>query len=237
MVLGGASLAQKLQIDNSLEVYFQDNDPAYVYYQNFMEEYGNDEFLYIVYRAGQGRFDLDALQKTEKLIEDLERIPYVEKVNAITNIEFMEGSEDGGLKVYGLMDEFPSSQVEANILIQKLMDKPLYVNRYISEDANLAAILCEMEDKPKDDPNYHLKIGAGLKSVLCNTNYQDFEFWPVGESVINHEYNEILKEDPQFLFMLSLITIFGLLLLFFRQAKYFYQLLYCRFEGYIPDGY
>lgn len=219
MVLGGASLSQKLRIDNSLEVYFQDDDPAYVYYQNFMEEYGNDEFLYIVYRARQGRFDLDALQRTEKLIEDLERIPYVKKVNTITNIQFIEGSEDGGLKIYSLIDEFPASQVEANILIQKLMDKPLYVNRYISEDANLAAILCEIEDRPKDDPNYHLKIGAGLKSVLCNPDYQDLEFWPVGEPVINHEYGEILEEDPQFLFMLSFITIFGLLLLFFRQVK------------------
>jgi hypothetical protein len=131
------------------------------------------------------------LQKTKQLVEDLQEVPYVKKVNSITNIEFIEGSENGDLKVYGLMDEFPSSQTKANLLKRRLLDKPLYVNGYISDDSNFAAILCEMEDKPKDDLDFHMKIGDGLKSVLSKPDYEDFEFWPVGEPVINSEYNRV----------------------------------------------
>lgn len=195
MVTGGAFLSQKIRIENTAESYFLDDDSSYVYYQNFMQEFGNDEFIYIVYRTRQGIFDLDALRKTKSLVKDLEEIPYVEKVNAINNIEILEGSKNGELMVYGLMDEFPSSQAKANLLIKKLLDGPLYVNGYISEEAKFVAILCEMEDRPKDDRLYHKKIGDGLKSVLSKPEYKNFEFWSAGEPVINSEFQGIMNEN------------------------------------------
>ncbi|MDY6933286.1 MAG: MMPL family transporter [Spirochaetota bacterium] len=215
----GIVLSLRIKIDNSMDVYFRQNDPTYVDYQNFIEEYGNDQFIYIVYRVKQGIFDLDALHKTKMLVKDLEKVPFVEKVNAVTNIEIIEGNKNGAINVYGLMDDFPSNQSEAHPLMQKLLDKPLYVNGYISDDASYAAILCEVKDKPKDDQNYQMKIFSGLKNVLSKQEYKEFEFWPVGEPIVASEWNVIREKDTLVLSVLVFVAIAILLILFFRQAK------------------
>ncbi|MDY6933287.1 MAG: MMPL family transporter [Spirochaetota bacterium] len=219
LFIGLTVLSLKQRIDTSMEVWFLDGDPSFNYYHNFVREFGNDEFIYIVYRTKQGIFNLDSLSKTKRLVEDLEEIPYVEKVNAITNIELTEGSVNGDLNVYSLMNEFPSSQVEANSLMHKIMDKPLYVNSYISEDSNFAAILCELENKAKDDPTYNVNIATSLERILSKLDYEDFRFWPVGEPISNFEFYKIVIKDGIIINTIAYFLIFLLLVLFFRQAK------------------
>ncbi|MDY6857150.1 MAG: hypothetical protein SWO11_21115 [Thermodesulfobacteriota bacterium] len=79
--IGGAYVTLSLRVDNSMAVYFKDKDSSFQFYQKFEEEYGNDEFLYIVYRIKNGVFNLDSLKITEKLVEELEGIEYVKKVS------------------------------------------------------------------------------------------------------------------------------------------------------------
>jgi len=51
LILAAGSIAASLHlvIDNSIEAYFMNDDPSFAYYKKFTKEYGNDEFLYIVY--------------------------------------------------------------------------------------------------------------------------------------------------------------------------------------------
>ncbi|MDY6933285.1 MAG: MMPL family transporter [Spirochaetota bacterium] len=219
MSIGGAILALQLRIDNSTEVYFQENDPYYVDYQNILEEYGNDEFLYIVYKAKQGIFNLETLQKIKELVKELEGIPYVEKAKAVTNIEILEGSSKGDLKIYNLNDNFPSTKVKAQLLMRKLLDKPLYLNGYISEDGNFAAILCEMEDRPEGDPNYHMMIVEKLKDIISKSDYQEFEFWTAGFPVVNFEFNKQTEKSSAIFSIITFILITSLLIYLFRQIK------------------
>ncbi|MDY6933007.1 MAG: MMPL family transporter [Spirochaetota bacterium] len=219
MVIGSVVLSFNLRIDTSLKAYFQADDLSFVYYEKFQEEYGNDEFIYIIYRAKHGIFDLGELSKIKRLIEDIEKVPYVERVNAVTNIEFIEGNNVGDIKVYDLMEDFPSSQKEADLLKQKLLDKPLYVNAYVTSNADFAAILCEFEDKPEDDPAYHVKIGRELSSILSKPDYDDFEFWPVGSPIINYEFHRVMREERPATTMLSFAVIVILLFVLFRQVK------------------
>ena len=67
----GPLMSLNLRIDNSLNAYFLEDDPAYQLYKNFRNEYGNDESIYIVYSAQRGIFDLATLEKTRELVEDL----------------------------------------------------------------------------------------------------------------------------------------------------------------------
>ncbi len=221
LILGGASIAVSLDlvIDNSIEAYFMNDDPSFIYYKNFMKEYGNDEFLYIVYTHKDGVFDLDVLKTTQKLVAGLKEVPFVEKVRGLTNVEFMEGNENDDLIIYDLMEDFPETQAKADLMKKKLMDKPVYTNSFISKDAKYAAILCEVEDKPEDDPNYHEKIGQGLKQVLGRPEYRDFQFWAVGEPVLNSEFYEIIEQSSTTLAALSFVLTFGLLIVLFRQVK------------------
>ncbi len=224
LLVGGGSIAVSLDLvmDNSLEAYFMNDDPSFAYYKDFMKEYGNDEFLYIVYTHKKDVFNLDVLKVTQKLVADLEEVPFVKKIHGLTNVEFMESNELGDLKIFDLMADFPETQEQADQIKKKLMAKPIYVESFISKDGKYAAVLCEVEDKPDDDPNYHQKIGHGLKQVLGKSEFKDFRFWPVGEPVLNSEFYELIEESAVVIAGLSFVLTFGFLVVLFRQTKAFF---------------
>ncbi len=218
-IVGVASM-RKLHLDFTPKVWLPDDDQSYDYYMNnFIKEYGNDEFIYILYKTRQGAFDLDTLKRTRKLAEDLKGVSYVKRVHSITNLEFMEGTPEEELRVYNLMDEFPRNQKEANQLKQKLEDNPVYVGTYISRDAEYAAIFCEIDVVPEDVLFYHERIGKDLMSVLQKKDYRDFEFYPVGTTVYGITLWNLFKENMVSLPLPSLVLITIFLVFLFRQLK------------------
>jgi len=219
LAAGSAILSSNLHIDNSMEAYFNADDPSFAAYNTFMDEYGNDEFLYILYTTQAGISDLNTLKKVRDLTEDLEDVPFVKRVHAVTNIEFIEGDESGDVIIYDLMEDFPENQDDADRLVEKLLDKPLYVNSYITQDKNYAAILCEMQDRPEDEPNYRMIVGAALKEVLAKAEYRDFTFWPVGNPVLDSEFYFIFKKESRFRPIITYLIFIVLLAWFFRQVK------------------
>ncbi len=217
--MGGAALATKIQVNLSQRILAPEDDHDFEYYLDFTEEYGSDEFLYILYSAGQDVFDLDTLRKTRKLVEDLKDVPYVEKVHSVTNIEILESTENDALKISSLMSEFPISQVEANRLREKLLDRPVYVDTYLTKDADYAAILCEFGRRPDEDASYQRKIGVALKDILAKQEYRDFNFYPVGNPLLVSAVHDLLDENVLRINLLSSVLILGFLVLLFRQAK------------------
>lgn len=72
--VAGLFFARNINIDNSLELWFLDGDPALAAYHEFKEKYGNDEIiLAMVDCTEQGMFSpamLNAVYKASKAIED-----------------------------------------------------------------------------------------------------------------------------------------------------------------------
>jgi hydrophobe/amphiphile efflux-3 (HAE3) family protein len=231
IIICGPLISLSLRVDNSLNAYFVEDDPAYQAYKTFRNQYGNDEFLYIVYSAREGIFDLATLEKTRQLTDDLREIPYVEDVKSVTNLEFLEGGDDNSLKIFGLMDEFPTSQDHATRLKHKLLQHPLYRRAYMSEDGNYAAILCDVETTPEGRTSYQSEIGASLMSVLAKPDYRDFEFWPTGQPVIVSAINEVAVGEIVLFTGVVAAIITALLFLFFRQARAAVALQLCYLLG------
>ncbi len=210
---------QWLYYDLDQLMYCPDDSPVTQYYRDFMKEYGNDEFIYILYEAKDDVFEIGNLKKINQLIQELQEVQYVKKANSITNIEYMEGSEQGDLKIYNFMDEFPQNQEEADRLKRKLLDKPIYLNTYISEKPEYAAIICEIEDRPEDDTSYHRKIVAELMPVLKNPKYNEFKFYPVGNPMLTATFHELNMENASLFTVLTFFLMGALLLIIFHQIK------------------
>ncbi len=209
----------QLRTDFSPRSWVPKNDPAAEYYMEFMDEFGNDEFVYILYKTKQGIFNLNSLRKTKRLTEDLKTIPFVKNVNSIINADIMEGDENGDINGYKLMDKFPESQDEANRLKAKLLDKPIFVNTYISKDGEYAAIFCDIADMLESDSSYHRTIGAHLDKILAKPEYKDFEFYPAGNPLISATFYDLTEENVVIFGIPSFILITTLLILLFRQIK------------------
>ena len=48
--IAGVILTFRNHIDNSFKTFFLDDDTSFSYYREFLQEYSNDEYIYIVYQ-------------------------------------------------------------------------------------------------------------------------------------------------------------------------------------------
>jgi len=75
----------KLRIDNSLQVWFTEDDPALINYHSFLNKFGNDEVVTLLVRDSLPFYDSLRLQKTIALHHELEGIEGVASVRSIAN--------------------------------------------------------------------------------------------------------------------------------------------------------
>ncbi len=219
LCITSAALIPRVRFDFHSMILCPDDDPATEYYKNFEEEYGNEEILYIVYEARQGVLDKNILRKTEKLVEELKNIIHVKKVHSITNLEYMRGSDDGSLVISSIMEKLPANSDESQQLKHRLLSNPLYVNTYLSRDAKYAAIMCELEEKPEDDLFYQIAIRTKLDEVLSKPDYEEFNFYPVGNTLVTATFYELNDENSMRFSSISFVLILLLLVFIFRHIK------------------
>lgn len=77
--------ASRLSIDNSIEAWFVEDDPALVSYQTFLEEFGNDEVVVIAIHGSDDVFAPDRLERLARLSSALEEIGGVARVHSLAN--------------------------------------------------------------------------------------------------------------------------------------------------------
>ncbi len=216
---GSFILIPKLHFDFHPKAWVVEDDSSFNYYFNiFMEEFGGDEYLYLMYKANKGLFNLDILNKTKALTADLRTIPHIKKVNSLTNIEFLEGRNDT-LKVINLRDEFPKNQKEADYIKHKFLDKLMFRNFYLSEDGKYGAFLCEIEKESEDNLNYQREIGTNLKRVLSKPDYEDFVFYPVGNAMVAIATWDLIEKNTVVSSSIAFIMIAIVLAFLLRQFK------------------
>ena len=205
-----------IKMDNSNETYFVEEDQTLVTYNKFHDTFGNDEFVYILFETG------DFFQpKTAKLIAALatdleENVPYVKDVKFIGNVEYIEGVE-GGIEIYDLMEEFPETPQQMEIIRKKALAEPLYLNNLISPDGKTAAILLELDPYPGDKVDARRTIAPVVREILARPQYTSLEHYTAGVPIINYDIQAVTVRETS-LFMLICIVL-EMLILFWTTRR------------------
>jgi len=142
--LGLASQIPMLEIDTSTENFLRDDDPVRVTYDRFREQFGRDLLLILAIEPPDV-FDFDFLRKLEQVHRDLENeVPYLEKVTSLVNARFTRG-EDDVLIVGDLLEDFPQSESDLEVLRERALANPFFRNTVLSADGRIAVILIETQ--------------------------------------------------------------------------------------------
>jgi predicted RND superfamily exporter protein len=229
-------LASGARVDNSVAAFFDTDDPTYGAYLQYREDFESDEVGYIVYRAEGGAWSLELMRKVEQLTRALEdEVPFVKEVTSLSNVEFMEGAPPDDILVYDLLDEFPETQEELFVIRDKVMKKPIYVGGLVSSDAELGAVIVEMNrssidavDQIRLDPeggdglgNLYPQVSfEAIEAILARPEYEGIEFFHTGDVAINATYNTVLFEDdmPVLMALSFLVIILSLIVVFRRPV-------------------
>ncbi|MBW2292384.1 MAG: hypothetical protein JRG94_08730 [Deltaproteobacteria bacterium] len=160
LLCGSLALASRAQIDSSYEAYFDLDDPAYLQYEQYREDFGSDEVSYILYEAPDfehGPWNIDIMRKLVSLTAALEEeVPFVYEVRSLANAELMVGLDES-IEIERLTDEFPETQDELLKLRDRYLNKPMMIGGILSADAAYAAIIIEM-DRSSTDPLEDIRL-------------------------------------------------------------------------------
>ncbi len=173
------------QIDNSLEIWFLDDDPYYQHYLKYQREQGSDEIIVLMVPAGDSLdvSDMDGLMRFQA---DVEKLPFVRTTMSLATAKFpyinLQGiklkpifSKEKGVDTYKI-DE---AQFLSNYLINKAKDQ-LFVYIQLAPTREIepvrATILPEVRRKVKKHFSDYAISGSPLltegsnQSVATETN-------------------------------------------------------------------
>ncbi|MBW2270045.1 MAG: MMPL family transporter, partial [Deltaproteobacteria bacterium] len=235
MLVACVALASRVRVDSSYEAYFDPDDPIFLAYEKYREDFGSDEVSYILYAAPEaehGPWDIDVMRRMAQLTSALEdEVPFIYQVKTLVNAELTEGGP-GGIDITEIADDFPATQVELLELRDRFMAKPMYVGGLISDDAEYGAIIIEM-DRSSTDPLADIRLdpdgGDGLdnlypqathdviEDILARPEYNELQFWHTGDVPLNSIYNRVLAEESLALVLVTSAVVAVILVLFIRS--------------------
>ena len=234
-VAGALSLAAQTRFDNSYEAFFDPDDPAFLAYEQYRDDFGSDEVSYVLYSAPEaehGAFDLEVMRQVLSLTEALEdEVPFVYEVKSLTNAELIRGTPEG-IEIRDLEEDFPESQAELLVLREEYLSKPMLVGGLVSEDGRYGALILEM-DLSSTDPLDLIRLdpegGDGLENlypqvtesaiaeILARPEYAGLVFHHSGDVPLNAAYNRIMSREFGLFFGSTLLVIGVILAISFRS--------------------
>ena len=234
-------------IDTSSEAMLHDNDPSLLEYNRFRDQFGRAELIIIAIQAPE-IFNARFLVKLKAFHIDLEdEVPYLREVTSLVNARQTWGQNDE-LIVEELLEGWPEERdVDFEALKKQVFENPFYLNHYISEDANVAAVIIETEASVTEpvaeeellqgfdedtvvDPDAtaesHYFSAAENREVVHAVNRvvkrhqnENFQLTASGGPVVVDAFNRATLRDVYFCIVMSLISVGIFLAFLFRRLS------------------
>jgi len=134
----------KITIDVSTEGFLHETDPILMDYNAFRDQFGRDELIIIAIRS-EDIFGEEILRKLKRLHEELvDNVPFMEDITSLVNARNTRGEADE-LIVEDLMQNWPKTDVQREILRKRVLANPLYQNLLISVDGKFTTIVIKTQ--------------------------------------------------------------------------------------------
>ena len=243
----------QIKMDTSTEGFMHDDDPVLLAYNEFRNQFGRDERIALAIKSDK-IFTLDFLTTLKDLHKELETtVPYVEDVTSLYNVRNTRGDGDK-LITDDLLEPFPSSEKEMEIIKERTMSSHFYKDLLISQDGTMTVIIIETDaysrigekevsDIDAFDEGFDEPLKGNLKKefltdaenaelvnaiLLIADKYrkQGLEIYVAGSPSVNHALKSQMKSDMQkFMRITFLIILVFLFIIFRRISAVFYPLL------------
>jgi predicted RND superfamily exporter protein len=203
--------ALKVGIDNSLEIWFVEDDPLLQTYKEFQAEYGNDEVVVLALHSSDSLYTAENMAALNRLTLAAAGIEGIEKAESIANLQSLIRTPSGlgASPIYQPGPEFSADQLK-----EQVQNDPLLQGRMVSKDGQTALVLATMATNKHIDS---VRDGI-LEALRESVNATGLEVSTAGMGVIYAALNQAALVDSQGFILASNLLIFLLLGLVFRRV-------------------
>ncbi|WP_400075620.1 RND family transporter [Winogradskyella sp. R77965] len=208
MSVSGYQTLKKLRVDNSLSIWFLEDDPSYKAYIDFQENFGSDE-IYITMLPVENAIGESEMQALENLHKQIEALPYVNTTFSLAKAKYPiyannkinfddlynDKRSEKGLK--NLFSKLPN-------IISQLVTKD-YKNQFFYIQLNPTPTI---EEKRQD-------IAGEMRGII---ERQYSNYYLTGPPVLNEAYSKGIYKESLTFGILTVLVI-TLMLLFLLPSK------------------
>ena len=218
--MGLASGGQHLAPDFTYRVWFNEEDPLLQEFDQFERRFGNDDRAMVIVHSPSGVFDADSTELLMELTEKAWLLPYVIRVDSLSNFNWIHSEEDDLLVEPLLPDDLeltPELLAERKEVALNHETLPDYL---VSRDGTAAMVYITIKPSLGGSPDYEGVLAGrygrkreGAEGVArggSRSDPGDHRDFHDGNAPLNHSFKESAQKDIQNILPL----VFGLTLLF-----------------------
>ena len=208
--ISGLQTLKKLSIDNSLGIWFLEEDPSYKAYIEYQETYGSDEIFIVMlpvsYALEQKNVDL-----LRALNNSLDSMPFVQTAYSLAKAKYpvIAGKKVSFRPLY--------EEKRSEKSIKKLWgDMPEVMSQLVSKDFKNLFLYVQLRPTPSIEKD-RKDIAQEIETVISRY----FESYHItGPPVLNEAYNKGIYKESLLFWGLTVLVITLMLLWFLPSKKY-----------------
>ena len=208
--------AQKLRFDTSYRVFFSDDNPELIAFENVENTYVKDDNIMIVLAPRDGNvFTRKTLSGVETLTTEAWQVPYSNRVDSLSNFQFTEAEEDD-LVVRDLVKNATDlSDADIEKIRVAALAEPSLAKRLVSERGHVTAINVTVQMPPEERAEATQVITNKVRAMVAafNETYPDIDVYLTGMVMMDQAFFESAMDDSTTLIPLSFALMIGLIAL------------------------
>ncbi len=186
-----------IRMDNSIDVFFVQEDPNLKFYNEYRERFGTEEFFLVCF-AKDDAFSPETMDLARSLSESLAELEELREVESLAKVYeiWKTAREEGGV-------EFDLETFREDIL-----NSPFYIGLLVSESGEDSAIMAQLSPKGMADrPALVVKVQEIVERLVP----KDRTVYMAGPATFNYELNSLSRKSAATFY--PLIVLAGALLL------------------------
>ena len=214
VVLVGFFLWQPFQraltINNSLRIWFKEDDPSLRQYDAFQERFGSDEVIVILFSDERGILRKPNVAQLQQLTTALEDHPDVASVFSLANVKELRQVGISVLATHLLDVSLSEEQLRRKLAASSSLSQYL-----VNDDKTATRLLVQLKSVPNIDQRRGAIIRSIKETALERIEEERLAFGGVG--VIFEGLNELTQRDFSRFLAIAYLVMFALLFALYRR--------------------
>ena len=209
--------ARQASTDNSIEVWLNEGDPKLDYYHDFIEKFGDEEFLIIAVNDAS-IFSSEGIKLIDSIAKRLEKLEGVKNVTSLASV-FKDKLSSPYFK--DILKKSRGKKV-VDVFKEEIMSDHMYLNNVISVDGKTTAIIATVT---KGSPESRMKLVNESRNIITsirNALGQEAlpkDFHLAGPSIVNAELDRMSQRDIKVFMPIMFAVAFVILIILFRNLS------------------
>lgn len=205
-----ASGAKRLRFETDYRIFFSDDNPHMLAFDNLQETYTkNDNVLFVLSPKNGKIFTPETLRIIKDLTKDSWQVPYSIRVDSLSNFQHTQAEGDD-LLVTDLVETPEALTAEDLEKIKNFaLSEPMLRNRIISPNADVTGVNITIQLPGKDQAKEVPDVAAFVENMAekLRKAHPDLEVYLTGVSMMNNAFPTAAKHDMSTLVPLMFLVV------------------------------